>query len=113
MHTNEKFSCDINEGEAEAIIDLLKLIAQQTDKLDKIVTNSVLYDDHDMKKVLLTSVDAANNNFRILGSKLYTIGGTDLMQTGFNQVPLNRPISLISLAWEGIGEWKDSTNPNN
>jgi hypothetical protein len=63
-------------------------------------------DDEEAKKTLQEAIKKAQGIFKKVGVWLNEIGGLGLMQFAYDLVPNNRPVSLVNLAWDKIGEWE-------
>lgn len=101
---------------AKSIIELSKEINEIThllittvvdiDTLEETLLERLYNEEQETHEILIAAIKKANEVFLKSGIRLNEIGGLQLMQSVFCSIPNNKPISLINLAWDKIGEWE-------
>jgi hypothetical protein len=88
-------------------VKALNLLLREVDELETILMERLYNDDQNAHSQLADCINKTNIVFKQIGCELNDMGGYELMLFVYYKVKLNRPVSLISMAWDGVGEWSD------
>lgn len=92
--------------EIKKITNQLIVTVVEIDTLEETLSERLYNEEQEAHEILSAAVKKANQVFLKVGLRLNEIGSLQLMQSVFYSVPNNKPISLINLAWNQVGEWE-------